>query len=420
MSKTAATGRARTDWGSDDSHTPILHVDMDAFFASVELALQPDLRGKPVVVGGQGRSVVLAATYEARVFGVHSAMPMATALRKCPHAIVIPPQHHRYYEASKQVMAILADYTTRVEQVSVDEAFLDVSGAGLIGTPVQVAADIKARIRRELDLPCSIGVAASKFVAKVASTASKPNGLLLIPADATVDFLHTLPIRALWGVGEQTAALLARYGITSVAQLANTPREVVMQAVGHATGAHLYNLAWGRDPRPVTSHRPERSISAERTMRLDSSDLAELTSVLAPLAHEVAARLRRAGKQARGVAIKVKLADFTVVTRSRMLPAATDVGATIFDAARALLAGTRLPKPARLVGVRVDHLQDTGEVGTQLSFDEVAGERDARAVEAASDEVRAKFGARFLRPASAVRAPGEARPQRDDAAPSGS
>src|SRR5690606_26355262 len=211
MSRHAPPPGLRRDWGDDDEGCPILHVDMDAFFASVELARRPELRGRPVIVGGEGRSVVLAATYEARAFGVHSAMPMTQARRLCPAAVVVPPDHERYREASARVMAVLRDVTPLVEQVSVDEAFLDVSGARRrLGSPTAIAERIRARVHAEQGLTCSVGVAATKFVAKLASGMAKPDGMLLLPRAATVPFLHALPVSALWGVGERTQAALAR------------------------------------------------------------------------------------------------------------------------------------------------------------------------------------------------------------------
>jgi DNA polymerase-4 len=402
MMSRAAPG-VRRDWGDNDDGCTILHVDMDAFFAAVELVRRPHLHGRPVIVGGQERSVVLSATYEARAFGIHSAMPMAIARRRCPDAVVVSPDHAAYREASRQVMATLCEFTPLVEQISVDEAFLDVSGARRrFGNPAKIATDIRARIRAEHQLPCSVGVASTKFVAKIASGYAKPDGMVVIPVDATLEFLHSLPITALWGVGEQTAKQLARWGITSVAELATTERSVVQQAVGVAVGAHLHDLAHGRDPRPVTPTRVEKSIGAERTFAQDTSDLTELEQVLVDLSSDCARRLRAQGKVARTVGIKVKLADFTVVSRSRSLVAGTDIGREIFLLARDLLATLDLRKPVRLVGVRTENLDDVVRVGYQPTLDESTGP-DRREVEVAIDDVRAKFGSAALVPGTSIR-----------------
>ena len=399
-----ATPVERRDWGDNDEGCPILHVDMDSFFAAVELIRRPHLTGQPVIVGGEERSVVLSATYEARAFGIHSAMPMSVARRRCPHAVVVPPDHTTYREVSHAVMATLREFTPLVEQVSVDEAFLDVSGARRrLGNPAAIAADIRARIRADHRLPCSVGVASTKFVAKIASGYAKPDGMVVIPAAATLEFLHSLPICALWGVGEQTAKQLGRWGITTVAELAATERSVVQRAVGAAVGAHLHDLALGRDPRPVTPTRVEKSISAERTFAHDTSDIAELERIIVGLADNCASRLRAQGKVARTVGIKVKLADFTIVSRSHSLVAGTDVGREIFLIARDLLATVDLRrKPARLVGVRTENLDDVVRVGYQATLAESVGP-DRREVDAAADDVRAKFGTAALKPATSVR-----------------
>lgn len=399
MSRVRPDVAVRREWGDDDSGTSILHVDMDAFFASVELARRPHLRGRPVVVGGKERSVVLAATYEARAFGVHSAMPMARALRLCPHAVVIPPDHAAYREVSAAVMAQLAAVTPLVEQISVDEAFLDVSGARRrLGPPTLIAERIRAEVRDRHGITCSVGVGANKFVAKLASTFAKPDGMLLVPRDATVPFLRTLPVEALWGVGAQTRAALERWGLRTVAELADSDVETVKRAVGPALGAHLHDLAWGRDPRPVRPGRPEKSIGAESTFGRDQHDLGVVEIRLRELADECGARLRRAHLVARTVSLKVRTSDFRTMTRSRTLPSPTDVGREIFLVARELLAGVELGGLAvRLVGVRAEGLGDARSTPVQPTFDDLVPEpartEGARqAAEQAMDEVRARFG----------------------------
>jgi len=397
------------DWGSEEAGAHVLHVDMDAFFASVELARRPHLRGRPVIVGGKERSVVLAATYEARAFGVHSAMPMARAMRMCPHAVVIPPDHRAYREVSTSVMEILAEITPLVEQISVDEAFLDVSGARRrLGTPTAIAERIRARVLAEHAITCSVGVAANKFVAKLASTYAKPDGLLLVPRAATVAFLHALPVEALWGVGEQTRAALARWGLRTVAELAHADVATVQRAVGRAAGAHLHDLAWGRDPRPVSPGRAEKSIGAESTFGQDQHDLTVVQERMRGLADECASRLRRQRLVARTVSIKVRTSDFRTLTRSRTLVSPTDGGREIFLLARELLAGVDLRGlPVRLVGVRAEGLSDAGSTAVQPAFDGLDPSEDdpeapdrggpasreaVLAAEHAMDHVRERFG----------------------------
>ncbi len=395
----------RRDWGDDEDGCGILHVDMDAFFASVELARRPHLRGRPVVVGGEGRSVVLAATYEARAFGVHAAMPMSRALRLCPHAVVVPPDHRRYTEVSQAVMALLRDVTAVVEQVSVDEAFLDVTGARRrLGPPTAIADRIRTRVRADLGVTCSVGIASTKFVAKLASGFAKPDGVMLVPRTSTVPFLHSLPVAALWGVGERTRAALERWGITTVAELAAAPPDTVRRAVGAAAGAHLVDLAWGRDPRPVTPERQEKSIGAETTFEHDTDDTATLEAHLLRLADRCAGQLRSRGFVARTVSIKVRRADFTTTTRSRTLAVPTDVGREIFLAARDLLAATDLGGQAvRLVGVRAEGL--AAAESRQLTLEEAADDDDlpVRRAEQAVDEVRHRFGRDALGPAALLR-----------------
>ncbi len=405
MSRAPRSAAARRDWGSDENGCSILHVDMDAFFASVELARRPQLRGLPVIVGGAQRGVVLAATYEARAFGVHSAMPMTQALRLAPQAVVVPPDHRRYHEVSDGVMGILRDVTALVEQVSVDEAFLDVAGARRrMGSPTTIAELIRRRVRERFGITCSVGVAATKFVAKLASGHAKPDGVLLIPRTATVDFLRVLPVGALWGVGERTEAALARWGITTVAQLADSGVGTVQRAVGKVAGAHLHDLAWGRDPRPVHPGREEKSIGAEETFGEDVADPAVVQAKALQLADRCAERLRRHGLVARTVAIKVRASDFRTLTRARTLATPTDVGREIYLAARELLAGVDLDGlPVRLVGVRAEGLSRAELTVRQPTLEEATADdgRDRREAERAMDEVRRKFGSDAIRPASA-------------------
>lgn len=394
MSRHGPPPGLRRDWGDDDDGATMLHVDMDAFYASVELVRRPELRGRPVIVGGEGRSVVLAATYEARAFGVHAAMPMAHARRICPRAVVVPPDHRRYAEVSRGVMEILRDVTDLVEQVSVDEAFLDVAGARRrLGSPTRIGALIRGQVHDRFDVTCSVGVGATKFVAKLASGMAKPDGMLLIPRSATVEFLHSLPVSALWGVGERTQDALARWGITTVAELARTDVPTLQRAVGKAAGAHLHDLAWGRDARPVTPERQEKSVGAETTFEVDLRDVAAIETHVLAMADRCARHLRAKGLVGRTVSLKVRTADFATATRSRTLAVPTDVTGEIVAAARELLGSVdRHGLAVRLVGVRMEGLTPASE--RQLTLEEVADDRPAAShrADVVADEVRRRFG----------------------------
>ncbi len=396
MSKAPRAALARRDWGADETGCSVLHVDMDAFFASCELARRPQLRGKPVIVGGAGRGVVLAATYEARAFGVQSAMPMVIARRRCPQAIIVPPDHRHYSDVSEAVMEELRDITALVEQVSVDEAFLDVGGARRrLGPPTVIAARLRDRVRAAHGITCSVGIARNKFVAKLASTHAKPDGLLLVPAAATVPFLRTLPVGALWGVGERTQEVLGRWGIRTVAELADTDVAVIQAAVGRVAGAHLHDLAWGRDPRHVDPGRSEHSIGAESTFGRDAHDPQVVQARVLQLADKCASRLRKHALVARTISVKVRTSDFRTLTRSRTLSSPTDVAQEIYLVARDLVAGVDLRGlPVRLVGVRAEGLRPREGAVEQPTLEEsVSGNLAARRrAEAAVDLVRGRFG----------------------------
>ena len=398
MSRAPRSSQARRDWGSDDSKTPILHVDMDAFFVSVELLDRPDLVGKPVAVGGQERGVVSAASYEARKYGVNSAMPVGQAFRRCPQLIMLPSRGARYAEVSRKVMAILRDFTPVVEQVSVDEAFLDVSGARrLFGSPVDIGTKLRQLIREEVSVPASVGIAATKHVAKVASAHAKPDGLLLIPESATTDFLYSLPVGALWGVGDKTRERLQIQGVDTVADLAGLGKDRLVTILGRASGSHLYDLAMGIDPRPVMTSREEKSIGREMTFFDHVSDRAGLEQVLLSQAHDTARRLRARGLFAGSVAIKVRFADFTTMSRSATLAQPTFVARELYDHARRLLDAVWIPESGlRLLGLRAENLS-TGEGGIQLAWDDDPRRAEA---EAAMDLVGEKFGAGAIVPAS--------------------
>jgi DNA polymerase IV len=398
-------GRAGPPVGppADDSGCPILHVDMDAFYASVEVRRRPELRGRPMIVGGGGRSVVLSATYEAREFGVRSAMPMARALRLCPRAVVVPPDMASYAAASVGVMAIFRSVTPLVEPLSMDEAFLDVRGAmRRLGRPAQIGEWIRARVADEQRITCSVGVAPTKFLAKLASTRCKPDGLQVVPADHPEDFLHPLPVGALWGVGERTAAVLHELGLHTVGDVAGTPAATLRQAVGPAAAEHLGALAAGHDPRPVTPHEPDKSIGAEETFEVDVTDHAVIRRELLRLAEKTAGRLRSSGQVGRTVSIKIRYADFTTITRARTLPAMTDAGQEIYETARTLYDALGLDQARiRLVGVRVEGIAPDGATPAQLRLD--AREHGWRDADRAVDRAVQRYGAGAVRPAALVR-----------------
>ncbi|MGC5014014.1 DNA polymerase IV [Streptosporangium sp. DT93] len=398
--------RPGPDLGSDDAGCPILHVDMDAFYAGVELRTRPELRGRPVIVGlSAGRGVVLSATYEAREFGVHSAMPMTRARRLCPQAVILPPSRDTYAEVSREVMEIFRSFTPEVEPIASDEAFLDVSGARKrLGRPVEIAAMIRERVVREQGVTCSVGVASNKFVAKLASRHAKPDGLFVVPAGKVVDFLHPLPVAALWGVGERTEQSLARLGIATVGDLAAVPTDTLRRELGQAAGTHLAELAWGRDERPVTPHTPDKSIGAEETFATDIGDPALIRRELLRLSERVAARLRRSGVVGRTISVKLRRADFTTLSRSRSLHDPTDVAKIVYDVACDLYTASGLEDvPLRLVGVRVENLGPAEGATRQMGL----GERETgwREAELAMDRATRRFGRNAVLPASLVRPP---------------
>jgi len=387
----------------DDHGCTVLHVDMDAFYASVELRERPELRGRPVIVGGGGsRGVVLSATYEARAYGVASAMPLMRARRLCPEAVVIKPDHAAYSRVSAGVMEVFRSVTPLVEPLSLDEAFLDVRGAARrLGGPRLVGEWIRATVEDEQGITCSVGVATTKFVAKLASAHCKPDGLLVVPATRVVEFLHPLPVAALWGVGDKTEQALTRLGLHTVGDLANTPAATLQRALGSAAGAHLSSLAWGRDARRVTPLEPDKSIGAEETFAVDVDDPVVVHRELLRLSERTAGRLRAAGQVGRTVSIKIRFSDFTTITRSRTLGEATDVGRTVYETALLLYGALGLERARlRLVGVRVEGIADAIGQPHQL----LLGERDTgwREAEQAVDRAARRFGAGAVRPAALV------------------
>jgi DNA polymerase-4 len=393
----------------------ILHVDLDAFFASVEVLDNPSLAGKPVIVGGAGeRGVVAACTYEARAFGVHSAMPSVRARRLCPDAIFVTGRYDRYAELSARLHEVFGRFTPLVEGIALDEAFLDVSGARrLLGTGEEIAWSIRASIRSALGLDASVGVATTKFVAKLASEAAKPvadrkgtirgRGVVVVAPGTELDFLHPLPVRALWGVGPATHKRLERFGVATVGDLAALPVETLVTALGSALGRHLHDLAWGRDPRRVEPDRAVKSVSHEETYAHDLHVASELAAEAVRLADSVGARLRRARLAGRTVSIKVRFHDFETITRSRTLPEPVDTGTVIARTAVSLLDEVDPTPGVRLFGVAVSNLVE--DAAQQLSLLDGAAADWDRAT-GAVDEVRARFGDGAVGPAALVRPDG--------------
>ncbi len=393
----------------------ILHVDMNAFFVSVELRRRPDLVGQPVVVGGTGnRGVVAAASYEARRFGVHSALPSAIAKRRCPHAVFLPGDHGLYNEVSAEVREILDRFTPLVEPLSLDEAFLDVTGSiRLFGAAPDIASSIRRAVHDELDLECSVGVAGNKFLAKLASVEAKPRatpagiepgiGVMVVEQGRERAFLDPLPVQRLWGVGPATLAKLQRIGIHRVADFAAVDPAVLLSALGPGQGRHLLTLARGDDDRPVEPDREAKSISHEETYASNLTEPGELRTHLVRLADAVASRLRRSGVGARTFILKVRFDDgFHTITRSTTSAEAVDQAATMVELLQPIL-DTIDPSPGvRLLGVAGSNL---GPVHQQLTLDDLAGGATRHgAKEAALDAIRERYGAQSIGPASAVTA----------------
>ncbi|MGO1838219.1 MAG: DNA polymerase IV [Candidatus Microbacterium stercoravium] len=390
MGKQDGSGRLYSLPGADDEGAHILHVDMDAFFVAVEVLDDPSLAGKPVVIAhNDARSVVSSASYEARRYGVRSAMPLGMALSRCPKAIVVPPTFERYRETSAQVMEVFRSITPLVEPLSIDEAFLDVSGARrLWGTPGQVAALIRRRVEDEVGITCSVGAAATKHVAKMASTASKPNGLLIIPAARTQEFLDPRPAGAMWGVGPKAAEALTSRAIRTIRDVRETPVAALARILGAAQAQRIHDLANGRDPRGIETERTEKSISHEETFRTDVTDPNVLRGEILRLADKVAVRLRAADLEASGVAIKVRFDDFQTLTRSQALTDPTSVGQRIAQVARDLLSAVDLRAPVRLIGVRAERLVPAGSAALALWDDD----GEWKQVDGALDKLAQRFG----------------------------
>jgi DNA polymerase IV len=371
----------------------ILHADADSFYASVEQRDDPTLRGRPVIVGG---GVVLAASYEAKAFGVRTAMGGATARRLCPAAVVVPPRMHAYADASKRLFRVFEEWSPVVEGLSIDEAFLDVRGLGHIrGSPAEIAAGLRREVRREVGLPVTVGVATTKFLAKVASGVAKPDGLLVVPAGRESAFLHPLPVERLWGVGPATARKLHERGIATVGQVAGLPEDVLVAFLGRAGGRHLHALAHNRDPRPVRAGRRRGSIGSQCALGRTRRSREEVDAVLVGLVERVTRRLRAAGRIGRTVVLRVRFADFSRATRSHTLPRPTAHTHTVLVTARWLLETARPEIERRgltLVGVAVANLENAPPVQLLLPLDR----RSVDALDAALDEVRERFGSKAV------------------------
>ena len=398
----------------------ILHVDMDAFYVSVELRRRPDLRGQPVVVGGTGkRGVIAAASYEARRFGLHSAMPSTRARRMCPHVVFLPGDHDLYAQVSAQVHEIFQSVTPFIEPLSLDEAFLDVTGSlRLLGSGADIAAHVRDQVWRQLDLRCSVGIARSKFIAKLASVAAKPRatpagviegtGVWEVPAGEELAFLHPLPVKALWGVGPATLERLARLGVRTVRDLADLDEPTLVAALGTAHGAHLFRLAWAIDDRLVEVDRAMKSIGHEETFSSDRHTHAELLRELVRLADGVAARLRAQRVAARTFSLKVRFTDFHTISRAITLPSPIATAHGIVKAVEPLLEALDPSRGVRLLGVSATGF---GAVAEQLSLDDLfdsvsAPEQEWQTAEETMDAIRSRFGSSAIGPASAVGADG--------------
>jgi DNA polymerase-4 len=375
------------------SDATILHADLDAFFASVEQRDDPRLRGRPVIVGA---GVVLAASYEAKAFGIRTAMGGRQARRLCPQAIVVSPRMSAYSEASKAVFEVFEDTTPLVEGLSIDEAFLDVRGLRrLAGEPEEIAARLRRRVLEQVGLPITVGIARTKFLAKVASAVAKPNGLLVVPPDDELGFLHPLPVERLWGVGRVTAEKLHGRGIRTVGQVARLDEQILVWMLGRAAGRHLHALAHNRDPRPVRVGRRRRSIGSQRALGRTRRQLEEVDAILVAIVDRVARRLRTGKRVCRTVVLRLRFSDFSRATRSQTMPQATARTQKILTAARELLVAAQPlieVQGLTLVGISLTNLEDEDRVQLALPFER----RHDAALDLALDEVRDRFGSKAI------------------------
>ena len=400
-------------------HPIIMHLDMDAFFVNVELLSRPELRGQKIIVARDSpRSVVLSASYEARRYGVGSAMPLVRAKQMCPGATIVEPSAH-YRDYSVRVMDILRDITDRVEQVSVDEAFVDLTGAVRTqGSPAAIAQKARDRIAHELNLPSSVGISSSKFIAKMASTGSKPNGLWVVPPSRVQEFLDPLPVGKLWGVGKKSNAVLESLGIHTVKQLTEYELSWLQSKFGQAAGAHLYAIARGVDPRPVVTHREEKSMGAEHTFSVDVTESEQISQAVYNLCLKVARRLRIANRQTRTLSLKIRFSDFETLARACPLGAPTASGKVMYEAVMKQLRQLGFldqtgdaPRALRLLGIRAEKLEDSA-AGVQLALLETSLTQSVPGAgvhwleaEETMDRIHAKFGSKGLLPARLLTPP---------------
>lgn len=370
----------------------IMHVDMDAFYASVEMAREPSLRSVPMYVGGEGRGVVLSANYPARAHGISGGMPVGRARRLCPDAVAVPPDFETYTDVSAGIMALLRTVTDRVEVASVDEAYLDVSGAvRRCGPPREIGELLRAMIHDEQGVDASVGIGMNRLVAKIASGRAKPDGLVEVGSDQTTAFLHPLAVEALWGVGEVTARRLRELGLTTVADLAHTPVETLTRAFGPHQGQWLHRISWGIDSRVVRASVQEHSVGAQTTLSADTDDERVVRAEVLRMTARAASRMRAAGMCGRGVTLSLRFADFTTITRSAALPTPTDVTDEIHEVVKGLWEALRLQRARiRRVGVRIDRLVLAREAFSQPMLG--APDKGMREAERAADEAVARFG----------------------------
>ena len=379
----------------------ILHLDLDAFFVSVELLERPDLRGKPVAVGGQidQRGVISSASYEARKYGVRSALPTRTAFQLCPELVLLPGRHALYAEHSRRIMDLLHTITPQVEQISIDEAFLDITGTELLhGSPEKLAHDLHRRVRETFGLPCSIGVASNKLVAKIATEQAKPNNIRLVPAGEEAAFLAPLPVRALWGVGPKTADVLSGMGVHTIGQLAQSRSDALAYRLGQHAAVELIQRAHGIDDSPVENEHVARQISQETTFAKDVADAAYLRATLLELSEGVGRHLRESDLSARTIAVKLRYGDFTTLTRQTTLPQATSLDQDIFEHAWTLFEKHWTKRPLRLIGVAARQLSPLVK---QLDLFEQSDEKAERLTRTV-DEIRRKFGTEALKRATTL------------------
>ena len=402
--RSGARFESRPDARPDDSGCTVIHVDMDAFFAAVAIRDRPELQGQAVIVGGGSHGVVTSATYPAREYGVRSAMPMTRARRLCPHAVVIQPDYDEVSQVSSAVMETFRSVTPKVETLSMDEAFLDVSGSlRRFGSPTEIGEYLRVRIHDEQRITCSVGIAGTTQLAKLASRRAKPDGLVVVPTDAVVAFLHPLAVEELWGVGEKTAGQLHQLGLRTVGDLAHTSLDVMRRALGHGPGSRLHALAWGQDDREVVTRRgpdePEHSIGHSETFHRDTDDPTIIMRELLRLSTKAAARMRAAGVVGRTITVTVRFSDFTTITRSRTLRDHTNQTPEIYATAADVFAGLGLERARiRLVGVRIEGLVDAAKATRQLMLGQrLFGWEEA---ERAVDQAVNRFGSSAVGPAT--------------------